>query len=46
MVLRWAATAYRETEQKFRKIIGYRDRWVLQAALDDQPAHEEQDLAA
>ena len=31
MVLRWAAAAYLETEQHFRKIIGYRDRWMLQA---------------
>jgi putative transposase len=46
MVLRWAATAYLETEQKFRKLMGYRDLWMLQAVLDDQPERQEQDLAA
>ena len=46
MVLRWAATAYLETEQNFRKIIGYRDRWMLQAARDDRPERQEQVLAA
>jgi transposase-like protein len=46
MVLRWAATAYLETEQKFRKLMGYRDLWMLQAFLDDQPERQEQDLAA
>ena len=46
MVLRWAATAYLETEQKFRKLMGYRDLWMLQAVLDDQRDYQEQDLAA
>jgi putative transposase len=46
MVLRWAATAYLETEQKFRKLMGYRDLWMLKAFLDDQPERQEQDLAA
>ena len=46
MVLRWAATAYLETEQKFRKLMGYRDLWMLQAVLDDQRDCQEQDLAA
>jgi transposase-like protein len=34
MVLRWAAAALLMTEQNFRKIMGYRDLWMLKAALD------------
>ncbi|MBI1954845.1 MAG: transposase, partial [Acidobacteria bacterium] len=33
MVLRWAAAALLMTEQNFRKIMGYRDLWMLKAAL-------------
>jgi putative transposase len=33
MVLRWVAAALLMTEQHFRKIMGYRDLWMLQAAL-------------
>lgn len=33
MVLRWAAAAWLMTEKKFRKIMGYRDLWMLEAAL-------------
>jgi transposase-like protein len=33
MVLRWAAAALVMTEQHFRKIMGYRDLWMLKAAL-------------
>ena len=33
MVLRWAAAALLMTEQNFRKIRGYRDLWVVKAAL-------------
>ena len=35
MVLRWAA-ALLMTEQNFRKIMGYRDLWMLKAALDQK----------
>jgi transposase-like protein len=43
MVLRWAAAALLMTEQSFRKIMGYRDLWMLKAALDrNQAALEEQ----
>jgi len=38
MVLRWAATAWLETEKHFRKIMGHRDLWMLQAALADSGA--------
>jgi putative transposase len=41
MVLRWAASALLMTEQSFRKIMGYRDLWTLQAALGrNQPSIE------
>jgi putative transposase len=33
MVLRWAASALLMTEQHFRKIMGYRELWMLKAAL-------------
>src|SRR5713226_1943013 len=43
MVLRWAAAALLMTEQSFRRIMGYRDLWMLKAALDrNQAALEEQ----
>jgi len=35
MALRWAAAAALETEKRFRMIVGYRDLWMLQAALED-----------
>jgi len=36
MVLRWAAAGFLEAEKGFRKIMGYRDLWVLKAVLDAQ----------
>lgn len=39
MPARWSAAALLETEKSFRKIMGYRDLWALQAILDGlQPA--------
>jgi len=35
MVLRWAAAALLMTEQNFRRIMGYRDLWMLKAVLDE-----------
>jgi len=35
MVLRWAAAAFLMTEKSFRKIQGYRDLWMLKAALEE-----------
>jgi hypothetical protein len=35
MVLRWAAASYLDAEKHFRKIIGYKDLWMLKAALDE-----------
>ena len=34
-VLRWTAAAGLETEKHFRKIMGYRDLWMLEAALKE-----------
>lgn len=34
MTLRWTAAASLEREKRFRRINGYRDRWILQRALD------------
>lgn len=36
MVLRWAASAFLQTEKSFRKIQGFRDLWMLQAKLNDR----------
>jgi transposase-like protein len=36
MALRWAAAAFVETEKNYRKVTGYRDLWMLKAALDDE----------
>lgn len=44
MVLRWAA-ALLMTEQRFRKIMGYRDLWMLKAALDQNGVLVQQDVA-
>ena len=34
MVLRWAAAAFMATEQRYRRILGYRHLWILKAHLD------------
>jgi len=34
MVVRWAASGFLATEKNFRRIMGYRDLWILAAALD------------
>lgn len=41
MVLRWAATAFLDTEKSFRRIMGYRDLWQLKAYLDEHEANEQ-----
>jgi len=35
MALRWAGAAALETERHFRKLLGYRDLWMLKAALEE-----------
>jgi transposase-like protein len=34
MALRWAATAFLETEKHFRRIMGYEHLWILKSYLD------------
>jgi len=38
MALRWVAAAFLETEKNFRRILGYRDLWILKAKLDNEVA--------
>ena len=45
MVLRWAAAALLMTEKHFRKIMGYRDLWMLKAALDENQTSAKQRVA-
>ena len=33
MVKRWAAAVFLDAEQSFRRILGYRDLWMLKAIL-------------
>jgi hypothetical protein len=40
----WAA-ALLETEKNFRKIMGYRDLWMLKAALDPNTVSAKQAVA-
>jgi transposase-like protein len=46
MVLRWAAAALLETEKSFRKIMGYKDLWMLKAVLDEETITRQQATAA
>ena len=34
--MRWAATAFCETEKNFRRVTGYQHLWMLKAHLDDE----------
>jgi hypothetical protein len=34
MVLRWMAPAFLRTKKRFKRIMGYRDLWALQAMLN------------
>ena len=45
MVLRWAAAALLMTERNFRKIMGYRDLWMLKAALETDSTAEQPKVA-
>ena len=33
MVLRWAASAFLDAEKNFRRVMGYKDLWILETAL-------------
>jgi len=41
MVRRWVASSFLSTEKRFRRIMGYRDLWMLKAALDEDIDKEE-----
>jgi transposase-like protein len=41
MALRWAAAAFAKTEERYRRIMGYQQLWILKAFLDD-PLSQEQ----
>jgi putative transposase len=45
MVLRWAASALLITEQHFKRIMGYRDLWMLKAALGRNQAAAQEKVA-
>lgn len=36
MVRRWAATALAQTEKHFRRIMGYKQLWILKSYLDGE----------
>jgi hypothetical protein len=38
MVRRWAAAAFLDTEKNFRKIMDYKDLWMLDAVLNPTDA--------
>ncbi len=42
MVRRWAAAAFLDTEKNFRKIMGYKDLWMLEAVLNPTDSAEPQ----
>jgi len=33
MILRWAASAFLDAEKNFRRVMGYKDLWILEATL-------------
>ena len=41
MVRRWIPSAFLATEKSFRRVIGYKDLWILEAALDNGLEKEE-----
>jgi len=45
MVKRWAASAFLATEKNFRKIMGYRDLWALDAILNGSKSAVRQEAA-
>ncbi|MCZ7584408.1 MAG: hypothetical protein M5R36_14290 [Deltaproteobacteria bacterium] len=46
MVMRWCATALLEHEKHFRKVMGYKDLWMLQAALKEDSDLDRKEAAA
>ena len=45
MVLRWAAAAWLMTEKNFRRMMGYRDLWMLEAALGKKSGVSQEQVA-
>ena len=35
MAVRWAAAAFLDAEKGYRRIMGYKDLWMLKAHLDE-----------
>ena len=46
MVLRWSATAFLETEKSFRKLMGYKDLWMLKARLRSEASVDAKEKVA
>jgi transposase-like protein len=45
MARRWMASAFLRTEKNFRRIMGYRELWTLEAILSESQAATRQDVA-
>lgn len=45
MALRWSAAACLVTEQNFRRLIGYRDLWMLKSRLADEDSDAVEEVA-
>ncbi len=43
--MRWAAAALLITEKNFRKVMGYRDLWMLEAALGRKTRASQEEVA-
>lgn len=41
MALRWAASAFMATEKRFRRIMGYKQSWILKSRLDESADQSE-----
>ncbi len=46
MVLRWVAAAFLATEKNFRRILGYRDLWMLKVKLENEVVLDSKQKAA
>ena len=46
MVVRWAAASFMDAERSYRRIMGYRDLWILKAHLDELTAPVAENEAA
>ncbi len=46
MTLRWCAAALLEHEKRFRKVMGYKDLWMLKAALNADAGLDQKEAVA